>query len=1588
MSEKVDKQNQCLESKSLKVGLQISRFGNFYKQDECKQNDQVGFSQLELVNQDNKNKFDCKGSQQISSMNSQNIIFQNKSNLQEQKKIQNAIQNYLSQDYDTNYTQGSPHQNVLFSNNSPIGSSLPFQFNDNNLLQLEDSLTEEDQTDINWRFQRFNQGQESNNRYSIDTYEEKKKQQSIMKITPFKIMYQQLLFISKLMRASSSFRFRHMTLKQFSIIDDFSSYFKYYIYINPKIRSFKPSLLQKFMYKAQQTAFIDRINQFLRGKWILKPESLFGLIWDIFMIIFVLYLLIVVPIQHVYDHIQIQFFQYFNFEAIQWILVFEIIVNFNTAAFFQGQIIVDRIQMFKLTYKNFIKNLIVIITFMISRKFSQMSNFIYLDYIVYVKCIDIPQKLNDLENKFQISQNKMRLFQLIKLEFFVLLIAHILSCVYIIIGFNQNQQGIDNWISHFKLDDFSLADLYLQTIYYMIITMTTIGYGDYFPITLKEKIFISIVALIATNVCAFSFSQIGEIVKYEQDKKQAYQQMMQGINKEMNNVGLNILLQHKVRKYYEFQHNMQKEDRQQNRLTLIENLPSQIKQEVLLDVNVEFLKQIQFINKLTRECKEKISLNVKQRIFYPEEVIFKEKEYNSCLFFISQGSVQINITIKTKHQSSDETLSEMMIEQLKKKDIFGFEGFFYNCPNPYNAKCATYSVITYIEREEFISILQQFPEDYEKFCFLKDEIVLSGKYKLIYEKCYSCGEQNHSFRDCTKINPVFNWKAKYIVKEKQINPERNSKFIRKTVSMYNAVKDQSEISKIALRNMVQYDEESFISDLCSVLIEEEEEKEEEDDVDEKELESEVDLNSSDEKLGQPDRVQGNNDRHSNDNESEFQERNKNISRKQKSNYRDVNNENIDLEKVQQREQKRQRKNMNKKNTRINLSDISQLLMQLSQDKKQKENNTSQQEEQNTKNKYNTQKSKFSKFRQASGDINCNFNLQEKPEYQQASNKIIIADQTEEFRQNNFELKKQISNNKPNQVNWLDQQNQLVVITELVNEQLENSGTLQTQNQTNETPTKILEKQLNLSVSMVQFEDCDEQKDLPENLNENDIENLHKDIALTEKQQSKSDSQSKKCKTSGLKGSLMQQETDKMENNHMQYGLNRQETVKSQKTNLQSTSRRSINTTTSMSCNESYFQNIKENSDEDTNTKNINHAKTQECDIYDKLQEKRAQKAQKMYLMKEKLVKKITDEINQSIEINNSLTEQNIFEKFERSVSKKISLKKKSISSNFSQSSQEINKLAQPQFPFNVQQIKNIGQTSPKQQQQQTDYSKSVAYFQQAFEEMYSPLLNTEKIVPSLPLLKPQMTREGSYQLNRAKSQEENNLQFQQLRRAGTAKIKRIEALKETESAQSPKRKGSVASKSSQRGKTMISATKHFERKSILNNNINQLIGNSQTSQNTNDISELNRDPRYTINADGAQESSEYMIRCLYNLQDLDLLIIRKRFLIEQQKGLLQNYIFVEDNEIDLDIQKEYSQYYPSQNVKDIIKILRKNQTKILKQFQTTHIKSLKQKRAKVGELKSSHNSSKSQFNPQRQQSIFLNNLNQNNESVSQNSKLI
>lgn len=134
-----------------------------------------------------------------------------------------------------------------------------------------------------------------------------------------------------------------------------------------------------------------------------------------------------------------------------------------------------------------LKDATVLVLFMIShaptRENADKEWKKYLDYAIFAKLSGIPQLLAELETKLQVGQSMQNWIKLVKLEALILILAHIACCIFLRIGLSQWESGSQNWIVARSIDNMNKLELYIVSYYYMIITMTTIGYGEFYPET-------------------------------------------------------------------------------------------------------------------------------------------------------------------------------------------------------------------------------------------------------------------------------------------------------------------------------------------------------------------------------------------------------------------------------------------------------------------------------------------------------------------------------------------------------------------------------------------------------------------------------------------------------------------------------------------------------------------------------------------------------------------------------------------------------------------------------------------------------------------------------------------------------------------------------------------------------------------------------------------------------------------------------------------------------------------------------------------------------------------------------------------------
>ena len=84
----------------------------------------------------------------------------------------------------------------------------------------------------------------------------------------------------------------------------------------------------------------------------------------------------------------------------------------------------------------------------------------------------------------------------------IVLLAHFCGCGFHYIGWVVPPHGANTWLMRINMNDASTEDRYVLSLYFSVITMITVGYGDIVPVNKLEMIYV----ICMTFFCKLSFS--------------------------------------------------------------------------------------------------------------------------------------------------------------------------------------------------------------------------------------------------------------------------------------------------------------------------------------------------------------------------------------------------------------------------------------------------------------------------------------------------------------------------------------------------------------------------------------------------------------------------------------------------------------------------------------------------------------------------------------------------------------------------------------------------------------------------------------------------------------------------------------------------------------------------------------------------------------------------------------------------------------------------------------------------------------------------------------------------------------------------
>ena len=250
---------------------------------------------------------------------------------------------------------------------------------------------------------------------------------------------------------------------------------------------------------------------------VVEPDSKKKLIWDFFILFFLLLNVLYIPLDLSFniefnDSSKIEIVAQLIFEKLP-ISVFlcDILITFNTAFYSKGILVYDKFKIIKNYFENyFLLDLVTLGPFFLVLVYSSYSGFFKVMFLLRV--IKLRNFVKKMEESIQFSDKNYHIFELLKLLFMILYIAHLCGCGWHYISQWQIAEGKnDSWLNLHSIADKNWKIRYINSVYFAVLTMITVGIintNNY----IEQAISILIV-LILSGVFAYSINTIGQILQ-------------------------------------------------------------------------------------------------------------------------------------------------------------------------------------------------------------------------------------------------------------------------------------------------------------------------------------------------------------------------------------------------------------------------------------------------------------------------------------------------------------------------------------------------------------------------------------------------------------------------------------------------------------------------------------------------------------------------------------------------------------------------------------------------------------------------------------------------------------------------------------------------------------------------------------------------------------------------------------------------------------------------------------------------------------------------------------------------------------------
>jgi hypothetical protein len=182
------------------------------------------------------------------------------------------------------------------------------------------------------------------------------------------------------------------------------------------------------------------------------------------------------------------------------------------------------------------------------------------------------------------------------------------------------------------------ASPYVESVYWAVTTVATVGYGDVMPSDAGEMLYAMSVMIVGVGVYGFVIGNLAGLLVDRDASSAAFQKKMDEVRAFMREHAVPVELRHRIEAHYHYQWSRRNE---QGTMNAVADLPDALRAEVALHLSRPILAKVPFLRDGDEQLLRELAVELHPVLVARGEWVFRKGALGREMFLIDRGAVEI-----------------------------------------------------------------------------------------------------------------------------------------------------------------------------------------------------------------------------------------------------------------------------------------------------------------------------------------------------------------------------------------------------------------------------------------------------------------------------------------------------------------------------------------------------------------------------------------------------------------------------------------------------------------------------------------------------------------------------------------------------------------------------------------------------------------------------------------------------------------------------------------------------------------------------------------------------------------------------------